>query len=60
MSASASTSRKLTIADIKTVLEELANEVSSKWLQIGIQLELSPDQLASLRQQNGADNKANL
>lgn len=50
----------LTIADIKTVLEELANEVTSKWYQIGIQLEVRLDNLNSLRQQNTGDNTANL
>ena len=60
MSASMSTTHKLTTADLKVILEELANEVSSKWYQIGIQLEVPLDQLNSLRHQSGSDHRANL
>lgn len=55
-----STIHKLTTSDVKTILEELANEAASKWYQIGIQLEVPPDQLNSLRQQNTSDDKAKL
>ena len=50
-----STTHKLTTADIKTILEELANEAASKWYQIGIQLEVSLDLLNTTRQQNSSD-----
>ena len=61
MSASGtSTTHKLTTADIKTILEELATEASSKWYHIGIQLDVPPDELNSMRQQNGSDDKAKL
>ena len=55
-----STIHKLTTADIKTILEELANEAASKWYQIGIQLEVSLDLLNTTRQQNSADDTAKL
>ena len=55
-----STTHKLTTADIKTILEELANEAASKWHQIGIQLEVSLDLLNTTHQQNSSDDKAKL
>ena len=55
-----STIHKLTTADIKTILEELANEAASKWYQIGIQLEVSLDLLNTLRQQNSSDDTTKL
>ena len=57
MSASTTSSHKLTKDDLKTVLEELADGVSSKWYLIGIQLNVSTDKLDS-QQQNGTDCKA--
>jgi hypothetical protein len=55
-----STIHKLTTADIKTILEELANEAASKWYQIGIQLEVPLDLLNTTRQQNSSDDTATL
>ena len=55
-----STTHRLTTADIKTILEELANEASSKWYQIGIQLDVSLDLLNTTRQQNSSDDMAKL